>query len=96
MKTTRDRVAPGPIGRLVGSFFKHAAPGLEHPLRHMRASVTLHVDAFQAHQLEPFQGRRRRLARYGDRVHIVVDERLRALVPIDSSVFTLVLARSAD
>ena len=38
----------------------------------------------------------RRLARHGDRVHIVVDERLRALVPIDSSVFNLVLARTAD
>jgi hypothetical protein len=29
-------------------------------------------------------------------VHIVVDERLRALVPIDSSVFNLVLARRVD
>jgi hypothetical protein len=44
----------------------------------------------------PSQGLLRRLARYGDRVHIVVDERLRVLVPIDSSVFNLVLARSAD
>jgi hypothetical protein len=38
----------------------------------------------------------RRLARYGDRVSIVVDDRLRTLVPIDSSVFNLVLARQAD
>jgi radical SAM superfamily enzyme YgiQ (UPF0313 family) len=83
-------------GRLDRSFFKRAAPGLERLLKHTRASVTLRVDAFQAHQLEPFQGLLRRLARYGDRVHIVVDERLRALVPIDSSVFNLVLARSAD
>jgi len=29
-------------------------------------------------------------------VHIVVDERLRALVLIDSSVFNLVLARRVD
>jgi hypothetical protein len=29
-------------------------------------------------------------------VHIVVDERLRALVPIDSSVFNLVFARCVD
>jgi hypothetical protein len=29
-------------------------------------------------------------------VHIVVDERLRALVHIDSSVFNLVLARCVD
>jgi hypothetical protein len=52
-------------------------------------------DACHAHQLDPFQGLLRRLARYGDRVHVVV-ERLRALVPIDSSVFNLVLARTAD
>ena len=83
-------------GRLDGTFFKRATPGLERFLKHTRASVTLRVDAFQAHQLEPFQGLLRRLARYGDRVHIVVDERLRALVPIDSSVFNLVLACSVE
>ena len=83
-------------GRLDGTFFKRATPGLERFLKHTRASVTLRVDAFQVHQLEPFQGLLRRLARYGDRVHIVVDERLRALVPIDSSVFNLVLARAVD
>ncbi len=82
------------VGRLDGSFFKRAAPGLERLLRHTRASVTLRVDAFQVSQLEPFQGLLRRLARYGDRVHIVVDERLRALLPIDSSVFNVVLAGS--
>jgi len=83
-------------GRLDGSFFKRAAPGLERLLKHTRASVTLRVEAFQSHQLDHFQGLLRRLARYGDRVHIIVDERLRALVPIDSSVFNLVLARRAD
>jgi len=83
-------------GRLDGSFFKRAAPGLERLLKHTRASVTLRVEAFQAQQLDHFQGLLRRLARYGDRVHIIVDERLRALVPIDSSVFNLVLARRAD
>jgi radical SAM superfamily enzyme YgiQ (UPF0313 family) len=83
-------------GLLDGHFFKRAAPGLERLLKHTRASVTLRVEAFQAHQLDHFQGLLRRLARYGDRVHIVVDERLRALVPIDSSVFNLVLAPRAD
>jgi hypothetical protein len=32
-----------------------------------------------------------RLRRYGDRVSIVVDERLRQVVRVDSSVFKLVL-----
>ena len=83
-------------GKLDGLFFKRAAPGLERLLKDTRASVTLRVDALQTHQFDHFQGLLRRLARYGDRVHIVVDERLRALVPIDSSVFNLVFARRVD
>jgi hypothetical protein len=79
-------------GKLDGPFFKRAARSLERLLKDTRASVTLRVDALQAHQFDHFQGLLRRLARYGDRVHIVVDERLRALVHIDSSVFNLVLA----
>src|ERR1700730_12164265 len=83
-------------GKLDGLFFKRAAPGLERLLKDTRASVTLRVDALQTHQFDHFQGLLSRLARYGDRVHIVVDERLRALVPIDSSVFNLVFARRVD
>src|SRR5580704_4731884 len=83
-------------GKLDGLFFKRAAPGLERLLKDTRASVTLRVDALQTHQFDHFQGLLRRLARYGDRVHIVVDERLSALVPIDSSVFNLVFARRVD
>ena len=82
-------------GKLDGPFFKRAALGLERLLKDTRASVTLRVDALQAHHFDHFQGLLRRLARYGDRVHIVVDERLRALVPIDSSVFNLVLAEGS-
>jgi hypothetical protein len=83
-------------GKLDRSFFKRAAPGLERLLKDTRASVTLRIDALHAHQFEHFQGLLRRLARYGDRVHIVVDEHLRALVPIDSSVFNLVFARRVE
>jgi hypothetical protein len=35
-----------------------------------------------------------RLARYGDRISVVLHERLRALVAVDSSVFNLVLSRA--
>jgi radical SAM superfamily enzyme YgiQ (UPF0313 family) len=83
-------------GRLDAPFFRRAAPGLKRLLKDTRASVTLHVEALQAHQFNNFERLLRQLARYGDRVHIVVDERLRALVPIDSSVFNLVLARRVD
>jgi hypothetical protein len=40
--------------RLDGPFFKRAAPDLERLLKHTRASVTLRVDAFQAHELGHF------------------------------------------
>jgi hypothetical protein len=55
-------------GKLDGPFFKRTARGLERLLKDTRASVTLRVDALQAHQFDQFQGLLRRLARYGDRV----------------------------
>ena len=77
-------------------FFARAGPNLQRLLRDTSARVTLRIDAFHPPQLSALQGLLRGLARYGDRVSIVMDERLRALVPIDSSVFNLVLARQAD
>jgi radical SAM superfamily enzyme YgiQ (UPF0313 family) len=93
-------VGPGPapnvslsLGSLPdGGFFAHAARPLERLLRHTRASVTLSIEAFHAPHLADLQRLLKRLARYGDRVSIVLDERLHHLVPIDSSVFNLVLA----
>jgi hypothetical protein len=79
-----------------GKFFARAAPDLQRLLRDTRARVTLRIEAFHPPQLSALQDLLRRLARYGDRVSIVVDESLRALVPIDSSVFNLVLARQPD
>jgi radical SAM superfamily enzyme YgiQ (UPF0313 family) len=76
--------------------FARAAPDLQRLLRHTRARVTLQIEALHPPQLAPLQALLRKLARYGDRVSIVMDERLRALVPIDSSVFNLVLARPGE
>jgi hypothetical protein len=77
-------------------FFRRAAPALERLLKHTCASLTLRLDALHAPQLAPLQDLLRRLARYGDRISIIIDERLRGLVSVDSSVFKLVLARSTD
>jgi radical SAM superfamily enzyme YgiQ (UPF0313 family) len=77
-------------------FFKRAAPGLERFLKHPHASLTLRIEAFKAAHLSQLQELLRKLARYGDRVSIEVDERLRTLVPIDSSVFHLVLPGRRD
>jgi hypothetical protein len=77
-------------------FFRRAAPCLEDFLGHQRASVTLRFDAFQTLQLRPLQRLLSRLTRYGDRVSIIVDESLRPLLQIDSSVFDLVLAERGE
>jgi radical SAM superfamily enzyme YgiQ (UPF0313 family) len=76
-----------------GGFFARAARPLERLLRETRASLTLTIRSLHAPHLEELQRLLARLARHGDRVSIVLDERLRALVPIDSSVFDLVLVR---
>jgi hypothetical protein len=69
---------------------------LERFLKHPHAGLTLRIEAFKAAHLSQLQELLRKLARYGDRVSIEVDERLRTLVPIDSSVFHLVLAGRRD
>jgi hypothetical protein len=77
-------------------FFKRVAPVLERFLKHPHAGLTLRIEAFKAAHLSQLQELLRKLAPYGDRVSIEVDERLRTLVPIDSSVFHLVLPGRRD
>jgi radical SAM superfamily enzyme YgiQ (UPF0313 family) len=67
-------------------FFVRAARSLERLLRHTPATVTLRVEA-----LREAERLLHRLRRYGDRVSIDLDERLRSVVSVDSSVFNLVL-----
>jgi hypothetical protein len=63
-------------------------------LRRSAATVTLHIDALRVDQRRQLERLLRRLAPYGDRVSIWIDERVRPVVPIDSSVFHLLLARN--
>ncbi len=82
-------------GRLDRAFFTRCASRLVRLLGCTRASVTLVVDELEAPQLRNLQHLLRRLARYGDRVFIEVSERLRHSVPVDSSVFNLILEADA-
>jgi hypothetical protein len=83
-------------GQLDARFFARLGPRLEKVLRDTRSSLTLRVEELQAQHVVHLQRLLARLAHHGDRVSIVVHERLRALVPVDSSVFHLVLARPPD
>ena len=78
-------------GWLGPDFYRKAARHLEAVLRHTTASLTLRIDEFSVIQAKHLERLLRRLSRYGDRIHIAVDEKLQPLVSIDSSVFDLVL-----
>lgn len=76
-------------GWLDRGFFVRAARHLEGALRHTRTSVTLRVDALHETHVRHWRRLLRRLARYGDRVEIVLHETVRHRAGVDSSVFTL-------
>jgi radical SAM superfamily enzyme YgiQ (UPF0313 family) len=76
-------------GWLDRGFFVRAARHLETVLRDTRASVALRVDALHDTHLRHWRRLLRRLARYGDRVEIVLSETLRHRAGVDSSVFIL-------
>lgn len=83
-------------GPLDARFFARAAPRLDKLLRHTRSTLTLRIDELHAQHAAHLQRLLARLARHGDRVSVVVHEKLRARVPVDSSIFNLVLsARNA-
>jgi hypothetical protein len=72
-------------------FFRRAARSLERLLARTPTTVTLRIEALREVEGPHLERLLLRLRRYGDRVSIVVDERLRQIVRIDSSVFKLVL-----
>ncbi len=83
----------GQVGRL---FFARAARHLERMLRRSAGTVTLHIEALREDQQQQLARLLRRLAPYGDRVSVWIDERMRPLVSIDPSAFHLVLTPVRD
>jgi len=76
-------------GWLDRGFFVRAARQLETALRDKRTYVSLRVDALHETHVRHWRRLLRRLARYGDRVEIVLSDTLRHRAGVDSSVFTL-------
>jgi len=72
-------------------FFARAAPRLERLLKDTPVRLTLHIEALQSQQFKPFQHLLRRLEGYGDRISIIIDDKLHRLLPLDLSKFNLVL-----
>jgi radical SAM superfamily enzyme YgiQ (UPF0313 family) len=78
-------------GLLDRRFFVRAARSLERLLAHTPTTVTLRIEALRETEGRHLERLLHRLRRYGDRVSVDLDERVRAVVSIDSSVFHLVL-----
>jgi hypothetical protein len=76
-------------GLLDRGFFVRAGRHLEAALRDTSAKVRLRVDRLHETHERHWNRLLRRLARYGDRVEIVLSEALRQRAGVDSSVFML-------
>lgn len=76
-------------GALDRGFYSRAARQLERVLRQSTSSVTLHIEDLQEKHQRHLQRLLHRLSRYGDRIRIVVNEKVRNLVEVDSSIFVL-------
>ncbi len=72
-------------------FFSRAGRQFERFLATTTSSITLRIDAFHETQQRYLQRLLKRLARYGDRIHIAVPEELRNMIAIDSSIFNVLL-----
>ena len=72
-------------------FFDRVAGHLEKVLKNTTSSITIHIDELHEAQLQNLNRLLKQLSRYGDRVTIAVNGKLRELIEIDSSVFNLAL-----
>jgi radical SAM superfamily enzyme YgiQ (UPF0313 family) len=78
-------------GMLDVDFFDSVGTHLESVLRDTPSSVTLKIEEIHDAERQHLHRLFDRLSRYGDRIYIAVNEKLRDKVHIDSSVFNLVL-----
>ena len=80
-------------GVLDRRFFRRAGRTLKRLLALTPMTVTLRIESLRESERRHLERLLGTLRAYGDRVSIVIDERLRHGVRIDSSVFNLVLAQ---
>jgi hypothetical protein len=82
-------------GGVPRAFFSEVGRRLDKLMCRTRSTLTLRIESLREQELPDLNDLLARLARYGDRVSIVLDERVRKLVRIDSSVFHIVLDPNA-
>jgi len=82
-------------GQGAGQFLRRIALPAARLLARTRATITLRVEELEAGEAIQLDRLLRKLARFGDRVSLVLGEKVRGMVHVDSSVFHLVLKESA-
>lgn len=87
----RARLAVHLKGLVDGDFFRRTARPIDRMLRRTPTTVALHVEALRESAVPEIRRWLARLARHGDRVSVFVAERWRSALPVDSSVFDVVL-----
>jgi radical SAM superfamily enzyme YgiQ (UPF0313 family) len=78
-------------GWLGRDFFVRITKHLEKVLEHTTSSITLRIEEFHEAQQKHFNKLLKKLSRHGDRIHIILHEKVRNMVEVDSSIFNLVL-----
>ena len=78
-------------GQVEQIFYTRAARRLEKLLRHSHATLTLRIEGFRVEQHRHLERLLQRLEPYGERISIWTSQQTRQLLPIDSSVFRLIL-----
>ncbi|HJX32504.1 MAG TPA: radical SAM protein, partial [Thermodesulfobacteriota bacterium] len=78
-------------GWLGKDFFIRIDKHLQKVLKHTTSSVTLHIEDFHEAQRKHFNKLLKKLSQHGDRIHIILHEKVRNMVEVDSSIFNLVL-----
>jgi len=78
-------------GWLDKDFFMRIDKHLQKVLKHTTSSITLRIEEFHEAQQKHFNKLLKKLSRHGDRIHIILHEKVRNMVEVDSSIFNLVL-----
>jgi len=78
-------------GHLDLQFFARMARRLDGLLRNTPSTLVLRVEHLHGQHVRPLQQLLCRLSPHGDRVQVFLHETLRALVPVDSSVFSVAM-----
>ncbi len=83
-------------GLLDRKFFRRTARHLVRILKQTPSLVTLRIEALPSQESRHVQRLLKRLRRYGDRIYIEIDEKIRPRLAIDTSIFHLVPSHAGD